>query len=53
MMEEFWAIIDAMERLETKLRDAKRHHAATQIMVLRGFMQAISVVVMTSGPDND
>ena len=53
MMKEFWAIIEAMGRLETKLRDTERHHAATQILVLRGFMQAIYLGVMTSGPDND
>ena len=53
MMKEFWAIIEMMGRLETKLRDAERHHAATQILVLRGFMQAIYLGVMTSGPNND
>ena len=52
MMKEFWAIIEAMGRLETKLRDTERHYAATQILVLRGFMQAIYLGVMTSGPDN-
>ena len=53
MMEELWAIIEAMGRLEIKLRDTERRHAATQIMVLRGFMQAIYLGVMTSGPDKD
>ena len=53
MMKEFWAIIEAMGRLETKLRDTERHYAATQVLVLRGFMQAIYLGVMTSGPDND
>lgn len=53
MMKEFWVIIEAMGQLETKLRDTGRHHAATQILVLRGFMQAIYLGVMTSGPDND
>ena len=53
MMKEFWAIIEAMGLLETKLRNTERHHAATQIRVLRGFMQAIYLGVMTSGPDND
>lgn len=53
MMKEFWTIIEAMGRLETKLRDTERHYAATQILVLRGFMQAIYLGVMTSGPNND
>lgn len=51
MMQEFWGIIEAMGRLETKLRDAERRHAATQIRVLRGFMQAIYLGVMTSDTD--
>ena len=53
MMKEFWAIIEAMGQLETNLRETERHHAATQILVLRGFLQAIYLGVMTSGPDND
>ena len=53
MMKEFCAIIEAMGRLETKLRSTERHHAATQILVLRRFMQAIYLGVMTSGPNND
>ena len=53
MMKEFWAIVEAMARLETKLRDTERHHAATQIRVLRGFMQVIYLSVMTSSPNND
>lgn len=53
MMEEFWEIIEALDALETSLRNAKRSYAATQVHVLRGFLQVIYLSVLTNGPDKD